>query len=96
MPALSEYSNVYNTALLILEKKGYRLWHDPKRELYYAEKCGWDFTAPTPCGLLGVIAIFEHKNPERFVEYWWVEDGDNLYGNLPTKAPDYESVVHRR
>ncbi len=28
MPALAEYSNVYNSALLILRKKGYRIWLD--------------------------------------------------------------------
>jgi len=28
MLALSEYSNVYNTALVILQRKGYQAWYD--------------------------------------------------------------------
>jgi hypothetical protein len=95
MPALSEYSNVYNTALVILQKKGYRLWHNRERELYYAEKDGWDFVSDSPCGLLGLIAIFECKQPREFKEYWWVEDGPDLYGHLPGEPPDYVSVIRR-
>jgi hypothetical protein len=95
MPALSEYSNVYNTAILILERKGFRVWVDSKTSLYCCERDGWDFMADTPCGLLGVVAIFEFKTPKECGEYWWREDGPDRYGSLPTQAPEYVSVVDR-
>jgi hypothetical protein len=95
MPALSEYSNVYNTALLLLREKGYRLWHDRERELYYAEKEGWDFAAGTPCGLLGLIALFEARQPAAYGEYWWRIEGPDLYNNLPASPPDYQSVIRK-
>ena len=90
MPSLSEYSNVYNTALLILKEKGFSLWEESG--LYCAEKDGWDFKADTPCGLLGIISIFEHKKPIKYKEGWWKVCGEELYNNLPTEAPDYKPV----
>jgi hypothetical protein len=96
MPALSEYTNVYNTVFVILQKKGYRFWYDRELDLFWAEKDGWDFTSPSPCGLLGVIAIFEYKQPTEPTDYWWVEEGPDLYGNLPSDPPDYVPVDLRR
>lgn len=43
MAALREYSNVYNTALLILAQRGYQLWYDRQTQEYCAERGGWDF-----------------------------------------------------
>jgi hypothetical protein len=91
MPTLSEYSNVYNTALVILQRKGYQVWYDKKLDAYQAEKDGWDFMSDSPCGLLGVVAIFEERKPARFTEYWWKEDSPELYGNLPER-PSKEYV----
>lgn len=96
MPALSEYSNVYNTAILILEQKGFRVWRDPETDLFCCERDGWDFMADSPCGLLGVVAIFEFKAPADFREYWWRQEGPDRYGSLPTQSPPYVSVVDRR
>ena len=81
MSSLSEYSNVYNTALLILQKKGFRVWYDKEIKVYCAEKEGWDFMADTPCGLLGVVSIYEFKKPEKYEEYWWRVEGPQIYGN---------------
>ena len=83
MAALSEYTNVYNTALLILRQKGFQLWYDTRTGDFCAERDGWDFKSPTPCGLLGVVAIFEFNAPSEFQEYWWREEGPELYRNLP-------------
>jgi len=80
MAALSEHSNVYNTALIVLTQKGYQLWYDEGTDDYCAEKDGWDFRSPTPCGLLGLVAIFEYKRPDALTEYWWRESGPDLYG----------------
>jgi hypothetical protein len=33
MPALSEYSNVYNTALAVLREKGFQIWYDKERKM---------------------------------------------------------------
>jgi hypothetical protein len=70
MPALSEHSNVYNTALPNLREKGFRVWYDEKTELYGAERNGWDFMSPSPLGLLGLIAIYEHTEPGSSSQYW--------------------------
>ncbi|MBI6547190.1 hypothetical protein [Xenorhabdus lircayensis] len=96
MPALSEYTNVYNTALNILDKKGYRVWYDKKLQAYCAEKNGWDFMGNTPCGLLGVIAIYEYKQPEEYQEYWWRDDEKRLYRNIPEETPEYTSIVYKK
>jgi hypothetical protein len=87
MPALSEYSNVYNTALVVLRRKGFQVWYEKARDVYCAERGGWDFEANTPCGLLGVVAIFEEKQPSNHREYWWKEDTPALYGSFPEHPP---------
>jgi hypothetical protein len=96
MPALSEYSNVYNTALLILKQKGFQVWFDESTDLFGAEKDGWDFLADTPCGLLGVVAIFEHTQPSEYREHWWREQGEDLYSNLPRQPRPYTPVWKKR
>lgn len=96
MPALSEYTNVYNTALLILQRKGYDLWYDEDTKCFCAQKDGWDFMSESPCGLLGLVSIFELKHPTEWREYWWREDGPRLYGHLPKVAPTYESIIKRK
>jgi hypothetical protein len=76
MAALSEYTNVYNTALLLLQKK----------------KEGWDFMSDSPCGLFGLIGIFELKSPSEYSEYWWREDGPNIYRTLAKQPRPYDPV----
>lgn len=97
MPALSEYSNVYNTALAVLQRKGYQVWYDKSLGAYLAERNGWDFQSETPCGLLGLVAIFDEKRPTEFSEYWWKEDVPDVYQNLPECPPkEYVPVWKRR
>jgi len=93
MAALSEYTNVYNTALLVLKHKGYRLWYDDDTNCFCAEKGGWDFMSESPCGLLGLISIFEFQRPNEWHEYWWRQEGPNLYSELPHTPPPYEPVA---
>src|SRR5690242_8676305 len=93
MPALSEYTNVYGTALAILKEKGYQLWRDAN-DLYWAEKDGWDFASRSPCGLLGLIAIYEHRKPTEFDEYWWRKDEIDQLKDVPTSPPHpYAPVI---
>ena len=90
MPALSSYSNVVNTCLLILREKGWRFWIVDKgkqSEAFWAEKDGWDLLGCSPIELLGLVAIFERKKPKRYKEYWWREEGPVL--KIPSKAPKY-------
>ncbi len=95
MPALSEYTNVYNTALNILKKKGFNSWYDSELELFCTEKDGWDFMAESPCGLLGVVTIFEFVQPEQYDEYWWKVDDEDIYANLAKKPKEYISVIYK-
>jgi hypothetical protein len=85
MPALSQYSNVDDTAVALLKRKGYQVWRNDEHQLYYAERDGWDFAANDPVGLLGIIAIFETVSPTEFREYWWRDDSAaGLTYRLPT------------
>lgn len=40
MPTISEFANVHDSALDLLEKKGFQLWFDEKSELFFAERNG--------------------------------------------------------
>ncbi|MDN0088686.1 hypothetical protein QVN42_15100 [Yersinia nurmii] len=96
MPALSEYSSVTNTAFNILDKKGYNVWYNNKLDMYCAEKDGWDFMADSPCGLLGVISIYEFKKPEKYQEYWWRDEDKDLLETLSDTPPEYTSVIYKK
>jgi hypothetical protein len=96
MPALSYYSNVHNTAVVILQEKGYRVWTEPDGERWCAEKAGWDFMADDPVQLLGLIGIHEHCQPQAFCEYWWRRRDPWLMDSVPTAPPDYISVIYRK
>lgn len=93
MSALGEAGNVQNTALSILSQKGYQIWQDESGE-YGAEKNGWDFYANSPIGLLGLIAIYEFKQPSQYIRDWWFQGNDpNItVFNLLDKPNPYISV----
>ena len=92
MPSLSEYRNVDNTALNVLKQKGFNIWYDEDAALFCAEKNGWDFMADSPCGLLGIVTIYEWKNPKSYHEYWWKIDKPDLVNTLSKEVPQYKSV----
>ena len=96
MPALSEYANVSNTVFNILEKKGYQIWYDDEVDMYCAQKNGWDFMAYSPCGLLGLVNIYEFKKPEIYKDYWWRDKEKDLLDNLSRKKPKYISVIYQK
>lgn len=95
MPALSYYTNVHNTALVILQRKGYRVWTQRGPDCFCAEKDGWDFWAEDPVQLLGLTAIHDFHHPSAFGEYWWRIDEPWLSNTLPTQPPDFKPVWKR-
>jgi hypothetical protein len=96
MPALSEYSNVYDTAVTLLQRKGFQVWCDRAAKLYYAERDGWDFASDTPVGLLGLVSIFEAANPTTYREYWWRLDQSAAAGTLPDEPTRPYEPVHEK
>lgn len=96
MAALAEYSNVYDSALAVLEEKGYQLWFDADAQLYCAERDGWDFQAMSPTSLLGLVAMFEHAAPEEYAEYWWRRAASVDSRALPTAPPTPYEPIYRK
>jgi hypothetical protein len=92
MPALATYANVLNTALVILQRKGYRVWSNEDESMWYAERQGWDFQADDPIQLLGLVGIFEHHQPTDFREYWWQIQEPFVIDSIPKQSPDYTPV----
>ena len=92
MPALGYYTNVLNTALVILQRKGYRVWTEQDGKMICAEKKGWDFMADDPVQLLGLISIYEAHQPAAYREYWWKIDEPRLYDSISNIPPDYVPV----
>jgi hypothetical protein len=97
MPALSYYTNVHNTALVILQRKGYRVWTELDNDTICAEKDGWDFMAEDPVQLLGVVAIYEFHHPPAYREYWWKIDEPRVdERSIPNRPPDFVPVWERK
>ena len=92
MPALSEYSNVYDSAVSILRKKGYQVWYDRDADLFCAEKDGWDFQSDSPCGLLGLVAIYEFHEPTEYSDGWWKDTDGIGYRELPPYPEPFRAV----
>ncbi len=92
MPALSAAGNVENTALVLLERKGYQYWYRQEADLCFAEKDGWDFCANGWIELLGIVAIFETLKPEEYREYWWRIREPWLKNDLPVEPRSYVPV----
>ena len=96
MPALSDYANVDNTALIMLNEMGYQTWYDQKMEMYGCEKDGWDFYAESATALLGCIKIYEYHNPKHYSEYWWRIEEPWIVQSQPEKPSPYVSVTFRK
>ncbi len=102
MASITSHMNVYNTSLRILREKGYKLSLKatenaegriiPEVYGWNAEKDGFSFSASTPIELLGLVAIYEFKNPTSDEPYWWVVDGPKIWDELIDSAiirPEY-------
>ncbi len=86
MPDLSSHLNVYNTALVILERKGWSLSFDKPRDVWFAKRDGWELLADDPMQLLGLVRIYEHHSPNTKQEYWWKLDEPNVLAKLDPGA----------
>lgn len=95
MPALSEYANVYDTAVELLQRAGFQVWFNEKADLFCAERDGWDFMAESPVGLLGLVKMHEAIAPSGWREYWWKLATRVDAGRLPRKPRPYISVASR-
>ena len=94
MAALSAYNSTEKTSFHVLREKGYQVWK--KKDLYMAEKDGWDFAAHEMVELLGVVAVFENMRPARYAEYWWMISEPWLLKNLPLEPRPYKPVWKMR
>jgi hypothetical protein len=93
MPSLSNFSNVSNTALIILKDLGYDVWwRDEEKTFICCQKDGWDFMAQDPVELLGLIKIYEFHKPDKHTEYWWKIQEPWLLDSIPTTSPEYKPV----
>ncbi|OCG44159.1 hypothetical protein A9G28_03495 [Gilliamella sp. Fer1-1] len=57
---------------------------------------GVDFMPDSPSGLLGLVSIYEFKQPAIYKEYWWKDDNKSLLDNLSRKKPKYISVTDKK
>lgn len=69
---LTDHYHNYPLMIKIATDKGYYLWVD-KSGSFWAEKEGWDFVSDNLAGLLGIIFIYEYKNPKIYKDGWWKE-----------------------
>jgi hypothetical protein len=82
MPDIGAHLNVYNTALVILERKGWALRLDDSQGWWFANKGDWEFLADDPMQLLGLVAIYEYHAPKTKKEYWWKIDEPDLFSKM--------------
>jgi hypothetical protein len=82
VPHLFSHLNVYNTALVVLERKGWALRYDTAEGWWFANKGEWEFLADDPMQLLGLVAIYKHHSPKKKEEYWWKIDQPDLLAKL--------------
>jgi hypothetical protein len=92
---LASHCNVYNTCLLILRQRGFDLEVSgekqpdgsyPVDKLWIARKGDFYFAADNPIELLGLIAIYDHLQPNVDVDYWWKIKGPDIELELKQKA----------
>lgn len=82
MADIGAHLNVYNTALVILDHKGWKLDFDAERDWWHARRADWHFLADDPIQLLGLVTIHEFHSPKFKEEYWWKIDSPDLLGRL--------------
>jgi len=76
MSNLHAQTNVWETCLQLLKKRGYALRaeigvDDDDPCLYWADGDGFTFSASNPIELLGLTAIYDDVKPAEDRAYWW-------------------------
>ena len=87
---MADAMNTHNPALVTLRAKGYELWlevaedeADPSHT-WWARQSRREFAAASPLGLLGLVALWEHRGDD-----WRRSDDPDLYEELMSAAyPD--------
>lgn len=82
MSLLSSYINVFNTCLVLLQRRSYALRCEKASDAWFAEKNGFVFRGGNPIELLGLVAIHEEVKPAAAVDYWWKIDDLDLLSQL--------------
>lgn len=93
--ALGSHANVYNTCLLILRDRGFKMHVQGERNsagsyptdvLWIAEKDGFRLMADNPIELLGLVGIHDHVQPSADLPYWWRKEGEDVWERLMSDA----------
>ena len=60
---------------------------------WIAERDCFYFCGDNPIELLGLVAVYDHVQPERDVPYWWVVEGEDIWIELMEAAfPDADPI----
>jgi hypothetical protein len=97
MDMLSSHANVYNTCLLILRERGYKLRVEGEQDgegmiiptslNWVAIDDGYQMNADNPIELLGLVTIYElRKAGPDPKPYWWNVSGPDIYDELMDHA----------
>ncbi|ATQ74008.1 hypothetical protein CR152_05350 [Massilia violaceinigra] len=98
---LGSHFNVYNTCLLILRDRGFKMHVQgemdgegcyPTDALWIAEKDGFRFMGDNPIELLGLVAIYDEVQPAADLPYWWRKEGEDIWRQIMREAfPDRDA-----
>lgn len=92
---LASNANVHNTCLRILRSRGFSLEvsGEPEPDGSYPVSCNWIarkgdfyFCGDNPIELLGLVAIYDHVQPQEDRSYWWVVEGSDVWSELMAAA----------
>jgi hypothetical protein len=79
--------NTYDSALLVLQNRGYKVWLEPSEDdselgTWWASRNEADFAAFDPLRLLGLVAMWEQRGNQ------WQREAkeENIYDKLITQA----------
>ena len=97
---LFSYHNVWNSCLLIIQERGYRLFLVGEPDefgtisdcTWNAEKNGIKLRGDNPIELLGLVAICEYHQPPKDVAYWWRIEGENVITKMECEWRDRVSA----
>ncbi|MDQ1920067.1 hypothetical protein [Massilia pseudoviolaceinigra] len=93
--SLGSHANVYNTCLLILRDRGFKMHVEgelddegcyPTDLLWIAEKDGFRFMADNPIELLGLVGVYDHMQPSEDRPYWWRKEGEDVRDQIMSEA----------
>jgi hypothetical protein len=64
----------------------------PARQFWIARKDGFYFCGDNPIELMGLVAIYDHVQPQEDRPYWWKVEGPEIWSELLEAAfPDKQS-----